>query len=267
MSGGCFAEDSTVEVLGKGITFMKDLQMGEQVMTARGYYETVYAFGHWDPYAQTEFLEITLNHTTQQTTSHLKATKDHLIHIEKDRYVPAGQLKVGDILNDTERSRVVQKIRQTKENGLYAPLTASGTLLVDKVHTSCYVSMQQGHPEYVELAGFTTILSQHQLVHMATSPLRMLCLNVAPQLCNVVAITPEGGFAWFTNSGFLLMNFLKHPTWSMVIPMGPFLIAMGLFWLLETLLGGPTLAPTVFLAMMAIITGRWAFARRKNVVK
>ena len=43
----CFSEVSTVQVQNKGPVAMKDLQVGDYVLTANNEYQPVYAFGHW----------------------------------------------------------------------------------------------------------------------------------------------------------------------------------------------------------------------------
>ena len=96
-------------------------------------------------------------------------------------------------------------------------------------------------------------LSQHAFLHMATSPLRMLCLGIAPHLCtNDIAVDPKSGYAWFTKIGFAIMEFLEKPSLFMALPVVAFLLLLGPFWALETVLGGPVLAPTVLCILVAM---------------
>ena len=145
---------------------MKNLQVGDYVLTRTGNYQPVYAFAHWDSSRYTEYLQIhtsRLNHRDDENShiimnhhnitmvsSPLELTQDHLVYIQgEDKPVPAGAVKVGDILQGVAfasdfnpshaprqklqhrhekqeqliRQLVVTDIQAVTRNGLYNPLT------------------------------------------------------------------------------------------------------------------------------------------------
>ena len=188
---GCFSELATVQVLNKRSPVpMKDLQIGDLVKTATSdanKYEPVYAFGHWDLKTVATFLQI---HTTAEV---LELTGEHLVFAAKTSTststptggpvsVRADNIKVGDTL---EGGAVVTKIGTVQRSGLYAPLTASGKVLVNGISASSYISLQKG-ADRVELKGGLKMMSQHDFVHVMVSPFRIMCnkMSSPSSLCH-----------------------------------------------------------------------------------
>ena len=103
-------------------------------------FEPVITFIHRQPEVLQEFLQI-----TTEKNNILKITEDHLLFAErtdKATAIPARDVKVGDTLYvravySVEKD-VVLSISKVYEEGVYAPVTISGTILVNNVHTSCY---------------------------------------------------------------------------------------------------------------------------------
>ena len=142
-SGGCFpASVSFVDTYGcrKAMDLLK---IGDQVQVIVNQNITlspVIAFIHRQPEVLREFLNI----TTVKSRA-LKMTEDHLLFVEKMGQViaiPSRDVKIGDTIyvreNDVMATDIVQGISQVYEKGVYAPVTLSGTILVNDVHTSCY---------------------------------------------------------------------------------------------------------------------------------
>jgi len=102
--------------------------------------EPVITFIHRQPEVVQEFLQI-----TTEKNNILKITEDHLMFVErtgKAAAIPARDVKVEDILyvragHSVEKDAVLS-ISKVFEKGVYAPVTLSGTILVNDVHTSCY---------------------------------------------------------------------------------------------------------------------------------
>jgi len=174
----CFSGDMEVIVQGKGIVRMQDLQVGDFVKIGRGeIYEPVYAFGHRVPQRYAEFVQL---HTNVDKRP-LEMTGEHLVFLEgKTNPVRADSIKAGDLLRGQDSNAVVQKIKFVHRNGIYNPLTSSGTILVNGVTASTYVSFQKSNNEYVELQGGIEIpISHHDLAHLAMAPFRFYCTVVA----------------------------------------------------------------------------------------
>lgn len=146
---GCFSGQSAINVLGQGLTSMKDLRLGDfvQVDGATGRYEQIYSFGHYHPDAQNvQYLEIIATNTNSTGADNkkrkaLQISNEHLIYTHnRGGMVPAGRLSVGDILDDGFGGSVrIQAITTKESDGQFAPFTSSGKLLVDGLLVSSYV--------------------------------------------------------------------------------------------------------------------------------
>lgn len=164
----CFSEVSTVEVLGKGSVAMRDLSVGDHILTGNSY-QPVYAFAHLDRRSKAEFLRI----ETDATSSALEITKNHLLYVDGAAAGPvrAGSVKVGDVLSGGAQ---VTKIDTVQRMGVYAPLTPDGVLLVNGIKASSYVSLPQVQDHALfggdRVAAFS---------HFGISPFRLLCNNLA----------------------------------------------------------------------------------------
>ena len=162
---GCFSSDSTVREKNQGVVQMKDLRPGQLSATVHGW-STVLTQIHWHPNATIPATEIT------HATGVLTLTPDHFLFAQKrsstaSTIVPARDLAPGDALlargcsAQFWTSHVVQAVRNTTMHGYYAPLTDSGSILVNGVAASCYA---QGETRNVP----------HWLMHLGMKPLRMV---------------------------------------------------------------------------------------------
>lgn len=155
-SGGCFPGRSIVRTESGAAKPLEDLRLGERVasLNSRGdiVYSEVIAFLDRSPTESRQFVRL----TTESGRS-LTLTPAHLVPIERGASVFAARVKVGDrilvrdraedsfLTNDVSSDaedrlrwdRVVEA-RLVLEEGVYAPLTNEGTLLVDDVVASCY---------------------------------------------------------------------------------------------------------------------------------
>jgi len=105
----------------------------------------------------------------------------------KQNPVRADSLNVGDVLRgDHYTGLTVTKISKVKRREQYAPLTPHGTIVVDGIVASSYISLQEQAREHIELGerGFEVAISQRVMVHMFLSPLRMYCLGLSSELCH-----------------------------------------------------------------------------------
>lgn len=123
---------------------MESLQVGEEVQVITNneiVTEPVMTFIHRQPDVFQQYLKI-----TTFTKKILKITEDHLLFVEKEgeaTTIPARDVTIADTvfvrgdLGALERD-AVQNISHVHEKGVYAPVTLSGTILVNDVLTSCY---------------------------------------------------------------------------------------------------------------------------------
>ena len=146
VTGGCYPASATfVDVAGRRRQ-MESLLLGEevQVITNKGVTsKPVITFIHSQPDLFQDFLQI----TTLRYKKILKITEDHLIFVEKngkEAAIPARDVKIGDMVyvkvegQEMLEKDAVQGVSIVFERGVYAPVTLSGTILVNDVNTSCY---------------------------------------------------------------------------------------------------------------------------------
>jgi len=127
---------------------MDELKVGDVVMTMSdsGLTEAseVIAWLHHDVTIATKYLEIEMEDDHSLTVS-----PDHLIYSQRNmddeaKFVFAGEVQIGDNLfvnNDGQSQPAnITNISSVLRKGAFAPLTSSGTLLVDGVFASCYAS-------------------------------------------------------------------------------------------------------------------------------
>jgi Hint module len=202
----CFSSVSSVTVRNKGVSEMIHLQVGDQVQTNNGF-APIYGFAHSDTTSETVFLQI---YTEENGKWPLEISGDHLVFLANDNIpVRADSIRVGHMLANEAAGTLVTSIGVVTRSGLYAPLTSTGTINVDGIVSSCYVSLQQGASKYVELqGGIRTFLSHHRMVHMWLAPIRMVCMGISSSLCK--SFDEETGLAHFVQLGFAVSQFIDR---------------------------------------------------------
>jgi hypothetical protein len=164
----CFPGTSSVIVEGKEKVRLNDLSLGDRVMVSENHYETVYSFGHFDPHVTADYLRIRTHSAT------LEISKDHMVLLEKGRFVPASTLNIGDNLNLVDGTvERIASIKSVSRKGAFAPFTSSGSIIVDNVIVSTFVAFQGS--ETLRLAGISSRLPWHWLAHSFELPHRFWC--------------------------------------------------------------------------------------------
>ena len=255
--GGCFSGEDTVQVLGKGNTPMKDLQVGDKILTDQDKYEPVYSFGHYHETKMADFVKI-------QTANKdaLTMTPNHLIFQEVGQAVRADAVEVGDALAS---GAAVQKVSKVQKKGLYMPLTPSGKLLVNNIETSAYISMAEYAPiQQHPLLKFW--LSEHVLSHLWLSPYRMYCMGVSSNYCSNFAKNVDGdeGIMSYLLMGKKVAEIALEQNLAVQILMGiPVFGTLLAFQAIESITG-PSMAPLALIVAAAIIVRRFKKAGQKQ---
>merc|ERR1711879_650148 len=157
----CFAGDANVDVRGKGALAMQDLQVGDHVLVqqagAKLAYEPVLGFLH-----ATRADEPTSHLVVSHPAGELRVSPNHIVFIADGSDKLAADLRVGDELAVVQGSGKVASIEnKVGDKGMYAPLTASGTIVVDGVVASNYAT----HSSHTWIP--------HTSIHTAFFPLRL----------------------------------------------------------------------------------------------
>ncbi|KAF2893409.1 hypothetical protein ILUMI_12764 [Ignelater luminosus] len=162
--GGCFSGENIVQTsIGK--RKMSELQIGERVLavetsTNRLVYSEVLMFLDWDPLQRRDFLKFDLasGKTITLTATHLLVTRNRNI----SEIVFAKTLTIGNsvIVYNTDGNQfedTIVKVTRVIRTGVFAPLTSTGTIIVNDVLVSCYA-----------------IVNSHSLAHWVFAPVRLI---------------------------------------------------------------------------------------------
>lgn len=167
---GCFTANDTVTLQNGEKRLMSRLEIGDHVLTLNSdgnlEYSEVLMFMHHSPEQVAQFLNITTASgiSITITPSHLilRWQKPNVTILHDAIPVYAKDVKVGDQLlihsNETRRQLFVDRIVNIEiiyQTGVYAPLTVTGTIVVNNVVASCYA-----------------VIYSQRLAHLAFAPIR-----------------------------------------------------------------------------------------------
>ncbi|XP_015439391.1 PREDICTED: sonic hedgehog protein A [Dufourea novaeangliae] len=147
-SGGCFPGRSLVRTEDGSAIRLDQVRLGDRIaaLDSRGdiVYSEVIAFLDRSLTERRQFVRL-----TTESGRVLTLTPAHLLPVEGRSSMFAGRVQSGDrilVRDPTDENEVNHRLRWDKvvdsrlvlEEGIYAPLTREGTLLVDDVVASCY---------------------------------------------------------------------------------------------------------------------------------
>ncbi|CAL7937556.1 unnamed protein product [Xylocopa violacea] len=165
-SGGCFPGRSLVRTMDGSTKRLDQVRLGERIaaLDSNGdiVYSEVIAFLDRSLTERRQFVRL-----TTESGRVLTLTPAHLVPVEGRSSVFAGRVEPGDkilVRDPADENEVEHRLRWDKvvdnrlvlEEGIYAPLTTEGTVLVDDVVASCYA-----------------FVDNQELAHLAFLPYRM----------------------------------------------------------------------------------------------
>ena len=194
--GGCYPGSAIIYDSNSRARPIESLQVGDKVLTITKNgikSDTVITFIHRQPEVVEEFLKIV---TTKEKI--LLITADHLLFVElmgQATAIPARDVKIGDTVyvrgSHGSEKDLVRSISTVYEKGAYAPVTLSGTILVNDVHTSCYFD----------------VLS-HEWSHRAMSIARALHYVSPSMVRRISAIGEKDGFPGWCRLAHTMLTLL-----------------------------------------------------------
>jgi len=228
----CFSGRTQVETQDRGLIRMKELRIGDHVRAANGQFERVYSFGH-------------LNHDKFFTylvfNRHLEISPNHLIGVEGRGYVPSSTLEVGDWLFSTTSDGKLRRVQVTDissrtSKGAYAPFTPSGSIVVNHVVASSYISLQTGSSDFIVQVGpkfrISTVWSWHWLSHVFEFPHRLFCNYYNWEICLREDYTNEGISTWVQIHFNVVVWWFQNPSSPVSITVSLILLPIvGVSWL------------------------------------
>lgn len=147
------------------------------------------------------FVALFLNIETK-TNKSIRVSRTHLVPLSNGDYKLAYKLKVGDSILVYDEYKMfsfketINSIRVDVVKGYSAPVTMSGTILVDDVLLSCYA-----------------LIESHQTAHLVMAPIRWLHLfnnyyELMPEyLVNMIKVEKQAsGIHWYPK----LLHTLSH---------------------------------------------------------
>eukprot|EP00562_Extubocellulus_spinifer_P008147 CAMPEP_0178502694 /NCGR_PEP_ID=MMETSP0696-20121128/17641_1 /TAXON_ID=265572 /ORGANISM="Extubocellulus spinifer, Strain CCMP396" /LENGTH=651 /DNA_ID=CAMNT_0020131769 /DNA_START=77 /DNA_END=2032 /DNA_ORIENTATION=- len=181
-SPSCFPRGSTVQVLGKEdeAVAIEDVKVGDKIMTGQGFSE-VYAFAsRYDYHDETsEYLQF---HFENNNNKAFEISRNHIIFVGADKTPKlATDVSVGDslLLSPSNVLAAVKSIVVVSKRGEYAPITRSGTVVVNGVLASSHTT--EWAAAEVRLFG-STVIDMHTFNQMRWAPLRVMC-SLQQDLC------------------------------------------------------------------------------------
>lgn len=247
----CFSGESTVEGEHGTTIAMKDLRIGDRIKNANGALEHLYGFAHYSPDKKADFLQIKLNSNV------LEVSATHLVFRQDGAAVPASLVSVGDKLQLSDGLVAeVENIRPVTKSGVFAPLTQSGTIAVNNVAVSSFVSLQEDL-EVLKIGDLVTPFSWQWLCQTSQAPHRIMCaLNF--DYCSSETYTEEGISRWVDGQYRFARWFLEQCGFVMSIITAVGLVALLVASAAEILLTNAGYSPA--LLVIGIMT--WSLRRR-----
>ena len=262
MDNFCFSGNMEVVVQGKGAVPMEALQVGDYVKIGDGEaYEQVYAFGHRVPERSTEFVQLHTN-----TGAPLEMTGEHLVFLDgKPNPVRADSIKVGDLLKAGDKNAIVEKIELVTRNGIYNPLTSSGTIQVNGIAASNYISFQKQSKEYLELHGGIQLpLSHHDFAHRAMAPFRFYCTYFAS--CDIN--DANSGLPHYVSKGIDLIGWgqQQHVAVQLLLWLSfrVLILALALMLCMFLLIPAYLVSGSSIYQLQHLVSFRWRYVVHKN---
>eukprot|EP00546_Thalassionema_frauenfeldii_P020931 CAMPEP_0178902432 /NCGR_PEP_ID=MMETSP0786-20121207/4599_1 /TAXON_ID=186022 /ORGANISM="Thalassionema frauenfeldii, Strain CCMP 1798" /LENGTH=693 /DNA_ID=CAMNT_0020573693 /DNA_START=37 /DNA_END=2117 /DNA_ORIENTATION=+ len=209
----CFSSENTAQLANGEKKNFDQLQLGDKVLTQKGF-ETIYSFGHYSPKEQAQFVQL--------LPSRIELSSTHLIFLEDGRAVTAESVEVGDILLSGE---LVTGKRYVTSQGLFAPFTASGTIIANGQVASSYVSLQ-GTPE-LEINGWSTGFSYQWMAHAFEVPHRLWCLMMR-DVCLKESYTSDGISTWVSIPQKFFLWYLQSHSFTQALLVVPILSVFGI---------------------------------------
>ncbi|XP_077592330.1 sonic hedgehog protein [Stigmatopora nigra] len=193
-SGGCFPASSTVTLRDGSSKPVKDLQSGDQILAADADGKLLFTdfltFIDRDSDTRRLFhvVETEAGHRITLTAAHLLFVVSNATEGRGASAIFASDVQAGQVVlvPDGERLRpaIVARVWTEVRVGSYAPVTAQGTLVVDRVLASCYA-----------------VVRSHELAHWALAPLR-LAYRLSAMLSGAQAAnsTHQDGVHWYSKA-------------------------------------------------------------------
>jgi len=157
-----------------GLKEMKDVNVGEQVLTSSGDFETVFSVDHLVEGKEQLMVQLFLDNSEEAA---LELTPTHMVFGDSEDPTPAGMLKVGDVVQTLSGPKSISKVSSTIGNGYINMLTKSGSIVVGKegIIGSTFAAHFQAHES----------ISYQNYFHTVAQPMEFLCSKISSSPCEL----------------------------------------------------------------------------------
>lgn len=187
---------------------LSDLRIGEQVLSVDSSGNTVYSevmmFMDRDTHQSREFV-----HIEADGGAHLTVTPAHLVLVwqredGKSLYLFADRVQEGDYIlvniNSILEPRKVLRISAKLSQGVYAPLTREGTIVVDSIAASCYA-----------------LIDSQSVAHLSFLPYRavqkLMNLFRSSSQSRSLSLPRHEGIHWYAKTLYAIKDFVIPNDW------------------------------------------------------
>lgn len=213
----CFSGENTVTLEGGKTIPIHDLQINDKVLVQGGSYASVYSFGHRNPTASTKFERLSTK------TATIELTSDHMVLVG-GIFVPVSTIQLGDLLSNGE---AVSSVKTVTRQGVYAPFTTTGTIVVSKIVSSSFVSLQKDSAYLMIGSAVTLPISWQWMCHTFEFPHRLVA-NLIGEV-----YTKDGISMWAIAPKIATEWTLKQPAVVIAVILIPLVVALSLLSLVE----------------------------------
>lgn len=218
---GCFTAESTVTMANGDKRRLADLQVGEKVQSvdAKGnvILSEVLTFLDRDVNQTREFvhLETTDSKSITVTPSHLLMVWQPKIN--QVRYLFADKIEEGDYLlvnvdGENLEPRKVRKVSAVLAQGVYAPLTSQGTLIVDSIAASCYAVIDSQKIAHWSFAPYRVVVN----VWRWLTPSKLSSsskINQIEKSSSISTKQQQNGINWYAKALYSIKDIFLPTDW------------------------------------------------------
>ncbi|CAF1578613.1 unnamed protein product, partial [Adineta steineri] len=146
-TAACFSGSSIITLADGTTKPLSHIQIGDKVLVNQhNIYEPILSFIHAKSDGLFSFLAIQIQSTKSNLSSTIFVSPNHLVFdFDSGKALFAGKFHVGDRVQFIDNNEIVPgeivNIESRKQEGYYAPLTSSGTIVVNGVVASNYATV------------------------------------------------------------------------------------------------------------------------------
>lgn len=171
----CFPGSARVRLTDGSEKQMSGLEVGDRVLTESGKYEAIETFFHRDTTVRGDFVKV--NGRLALSTGHFAATDNG--------FVRADQLIEGvhRIFDAEGRLGPVTSTKRVVGTGIYAPVTESGTIVVDNVLCSCYSNIDSHEVAHFAVRTWVLLGNDLRSLNDSTGTMHPHIARLASEIC------------------------------------------------------------------------------------